>query len=985
MKIQKRFVALLICAVLAVLSIVALTGCGDCDHEWGEWITTADATCYGEGEAYRVCAKDSTHVETKTLEKKEHTYGEFVSTGVPTCTEAGLLTATCTNSFCGDTKVVLDPAKGHTFTTYQPKDATCDAPSCEVATCDSGCGATDVRAVENATPALGHSFNDDKICETCGDYDEFIAQYDISEEGSSVTATIYDTGKMFNKTKKKLMIIITGSGSVKNDPTTPMPWAKDYADLIVEAKIADGIVSLANEIFLDHDELVTVTLPEGLLAISHGVFNGCSELTEVTVPASVQVIGKLAFAGCTKLTSVTFAEGSQLASIWAAAFEDCRRITELALPDSLKELNENAFLNCSTLATVTVPEDIEYVAANAFDGTVVALTEYEGAAYLALGENPYAILLHTLKDAESCVIHKDTVMLATYAFNGADLTSISVEADNTVFTSSGNCVMVGSELVVGIKTSVIPDTVDTIGMYAFLGCEGLTELTIPEGVRTIETYAFAECTKLTEVVIPETVELISSGAFYGCTSLESITLPFTGSDRDGSLSNNLAWIFGAGVDSLPASLKSVTLDGTTEIAAGAFEGCATIKEITIPETVTVIGKAAFSGCVSLTTVNASSLESWLGIEFKDYLSNPITYSKSLTVNGAELTELVIPEGITEIKFAAFAGFKALTSITLPAGLEIIGTAAFKDCSALTTIVIPAGVTEISDSAFSGCTALSSVTLSNSLTAIAPNVFNSCANLLTVNIPASVQYIDTTAFIGCTRLTAVTVDAENANYLSFDGIVYDKASYDIVFIPAAIAGELELLDGLTAIGATTLGKLPYVDTLTIPASVTTVAKGALSGLTKLKTLVTPFVGASVDNEADNSIGFMFGTVPSTLTSVKVTAGTKIADEAFAGCTSIVSISLPEGVTSIGAKAFSGCTSLTTVFLPASVTAIEGSAFESCTKFNTIYYYGTADDFAALTVDNVYFKAAKVYFFNESYTAGGDGTNWYFDQDGDIVLW
>jgi len=982
MKIQKRFGAVLLCLVLLVCSVVILTSCGDCEHEWSEWTVTKDPTCFSEGEAYRVCALDKTHVETKKLDKTAHSFTSYTVVGEPTCTDTGLKTARCANVGCTAVDTKLIPAKGHTFTDYVPTPATCTTPSAEIAVCDEGCGATDRREVANAEPALEHDFGDDKICKRCHEFDEYIAQYDVSAEGSSVIATIYDTGEMFNKKNKKLEIIITGYGDMAEGT---MPWKKAYGDLIVKATVMPGVSSLADGVFAEHDELVEAYLPDGIANIPENAFSECSELVSIEIPASVTEIRKLSFFDCSKLVTVTFAEGSELNSIWAAAFEDCKKLASITLPSSVLAINDNAFLDCKALEEVVIPEGIVSVSSSAFDGTAVATTEYEGARYLAIGENTYAILLNLVSGAESCKVNAGTTILASGAFEGSSLTALTADEGSVKYTAEGNCLIYGETLVIGIKTSVIPASITTIAPYAFAGCNGLTEITFPENVKFIAKGAFAGCKGLTSIVIPATVEEIGNAAFYGCDAVKSATITFTGATANGEYSTNFYWIFGNDASAVPVSLKTVTIVGADTIATHAFDGCNGITTVVIPATVTKIGTAAFTGCTALTKVEITDLTAWCSIDFADYLANPLNYSKALYLNGELITELVIPEGTTDVKFASFAGCTSITSITLPESLERISAAAFKDCSGITEIVIKDGVTVVEALAFANCKSLATVTLPATLTNIEANVFNGCQAIKTIYIPKTVESIDVSAFIGCIRLATVVVDAENENYVSADGIVYDKATKEIVFVPHAISGNVTILDGVTKILANHFASAHYVDTLIIPASVTEIEAGALSGLTTVKSITVPFIGGSLDDEVNNSIAYVFGKIPASLSSITVIGGTKVAKGAFEGCEGLTSVKLPEGIVAIEDDAFKGCISLTTVFLPKSAVTIGSEAFSDTKKLHTIYYLGTEAEFASLNVDNVYFKAAMVYTYDANPTEDGDGTNWYYGEDGEVVLW
>ncbi len=158
-----------------------------------------------------------------------------------------------------------------------------------------------------------------------------------------------------------------------------------------------------------------------------------------------------------------------------------------------------------------------------------------------------------------------------------------------------------------------------------------------------------------------------------------------------------------------SGLTSITIpESVTSIGYRAFYGCGGLTSITIPEGVTSIGSDAFSGCSGLKRVNISNLSAWCSIEYGDMGSNPLFYAQHLYLNGEEVRDLVIPEGVTSIGQSAFSGCSGLTSITIPASVTSIDEYAFVNCSGLTSITIPEGVTSIGRDAFYYCEALKDV-------------------------------------------------------------------------------------------------------------------------------------------------------------------------------------------------------------------------------------------------------------------------------------
>ena len=215
------------------------------------------------------------------------------------------------------------------------------------------------------------------------------------------------------------------------------------------------------------------------------------------------------------------------------------------------------------------------------------------------------------------------------------------------------------------------------------------------------------------------------------------------------------------------------------------------------------------------------------------------------------------------------------------------------------------VTSIEHDAFYGCTGLTSVTIPNSVTSIGDTAFGKCSGLTgTLIIPNSVTSIGTHPFASCTGITEINVVADNPNYISIDGILYNKSKDTLIGYPAGIAGSF-----------------------TIPNSVTSIGECAFYGCTRLTSVTIPNSVKSIGEQA-----FYYCT---NLSSVTIPNYVKsIGEYAFFGCTSLSSITIPNSVTSIDDYAFYGCSGLTSITIPNSVTIIEHGAFHSCSGLTSI---------------------------------------------------
>lgn len=199
-----------------------------------------------------------------------------------------------------------------------------------------------------------------------------------------------------------------------------------------------------------------------------------------------------------------------------------------------------------------------------------------------------------------------------------------------------------------------------------------------------------------------------------------------------------ATTIGEGAFSYCKSLTSITIpNNVTSIGGRAFEYCTSLPSIVIPNSVESIELMAFSGCNSLTSVYyLGDIVSWCEITFNGSSANPLEYAHNLYINNTLVTEITIPNTVTQIKAYTFDGWNG-TSITIPNGVTAIGEGSFYGCSGLTSVTIPDSVTNIGGKAFMRCTGLTSVTIGSGITSI-----------------------EGQGFIGCTGLTSITITAIN---------------------------------------------------------------------------------------------------------------------------------------------------------------------------------------------------------------------------------
>ena len=388
----------------------------------------------------------------------------------------------------------------------------------------------------------------------------------------------------------------------------------------------------------------------------------------------------------------------ELTTIGDYAFSWYDSLTSVTIPDSVTTIGDWAFYGCDSLTSVTIGDSL----------TTIGEAAFGGCSNLAEFKGKFAA------DGGRCLI-KDNTLIA-YA-----------EASGTTYT--------------------IPDSVTTIGDYAFNSCYNLTSVTISDSVTTIGDWAFYGCDSLTSVTIGDSLTTIGEAAFGGCSNLAEFKGKFA-------------------ADGGRCLIKDNTLIAYAEASGTTY---------TIPDSVTTIGDYAFNSCYNLTSVTISDSVTTIG-EYAFY-------------NCESLTSVTIGDSVTTIGGWAFSGCSILTSVTIPDSVTTIGDAAFYDCPSLRSVTIGNSVTTIGVSAFADCRSLTSVTIGDSVTLIGDYAFGSCSSLTSVTIGDSVTTIEAEAFYSCNSLTSVYCKATTppkgindvyGGWRAFD----DNASGRKIYVPAA---------------------------------------------------------------------------------------------------------------------------------------------------------------------------------------------------------
>ncbi len=592
------------------------------------------------------------------------------------------------------------------------------------------------------------------------------------------------------------------------------------------------------------DELQYFT---GLTSIEENAFMFCNSLTSVTLPNAVTSIGSYAFAYCISLTSVS-------------------------LPNSLTTIGDFAFTNATSLSTIELPLSLMGIGMRAFDNCGLVSVVIP-ASVMGIGINPF-----------------------TYC---SSLTSITVDGPSNVFYTPNDNALVNSQtqtLVTGLSTTIIPNTVTTIGAFAFDGCINLTSITIPNSVTYIDNLAFHYCIGLTSITV------------------EATTPPTLGND-----------VFQAIPVDIPVYVPCESLDAyqdynNTGSPWGGFTNIKTLNEH-FPWTEDFENYAGLNN----NNTNYNTMPScWSSIHGANPAQNyydryPSVYTYSNYAHSGSNFIFFADNYNTDYthsdQYAILPSVENVNQMTLSLyALKEYRTAYFEvgvmtdpdDASTFTMVGSATATTTHTLYSFSFANytgtgtyiairmpkatngnnrgvCIDDVTLDHVITFADPAVKAICVQNWDTNGDGELSYIEAAA------VTSLGQVFQNA---------FQEEGTNVTF------NELQYFTGLTSIGANAFAGCWRLTSVTLPPTVTTIGSNAF-------TMCSGLASSPITNHV-----------------------TEIGDYAFNYCYSLTEIELPSSVTSIGNRAFDRCYYLTSVVIPASVTSIGINPFSGCTRLASI---------------------------------------------------
>lgn len=606
-------------------------------------------------------------------------------------------------------------------------------------------------------------------------------------------------------------------------------------DLTLPTKLGGYTVTAIGNHAFSYSSITKLTIPETITIIGYCAFKSSSGLKTVTIPSSVKNTGEYAFSECYTLTDVVIKNGVE--TIGYGSFSWCNSLTNITLPNSITTIDSGAFISCKNLENISYPDSVTFVGFDTLTNTA---------------------------------FYNNTVNWeGDYLYNNKHLISVKTSFSGNATIKNGTKTIAGNAFAYcnNLTGVTIPNGVVSIGIQAFRGCSKLKSITIPNTVKHIDDLVFYECTSLKSIVIPNSVTHLGDGVFEYCYNLESATLSSNITKIGDNFFNCCRKLTAITIPSSVTnigdfafyyceSLTSIVIpDKVTSIGESALGSCKALKNVTIGKSVKYIGDWAFWGSNYIENLYIKDLAAWCNIEFvvanpNQPGSNPIGFIDNLYINGVLTTDIVIPEGTTQISERAFERCTCITSVSIPKSVKSIGENTFTECINLTNFTVNNN--------------------NNYYSSIDGVLFNKAKTDLII-YPAGKLATDYTVPNGVKTIKHYAF-YKNKNILNLtipDSVVEIK---EWAFAQTNI-GSVKIGNGVITIGERAFEQCTNLSNVTLGNKLNHIGSGAFSLCFKIKSII----------------------IPDSVTS--------IGDAAFSSCNNLKDISISKNITSLGFSVFS----------------------------------------------------------------------------------
>lgn len=660
--------------------------------------------------------------------------------------------------------------------------------------------------------------------------------------------------------------------------------------------------------------------------------------------------------------------GYPVTAIAEKAFQLNKTVRSFTIGSKIRSIGSCAFARCASLTNIYVDRANPYY--QSIDGVLYS------------GDGKTLLSYPTAKAYSSYPVASGTETIGEYAF----------------FHSK-------------VQTVFLPDTVSTIGDYAFYYASELSSINFPTALTSIGDSAFFACQSLTAVDIPATITQIGPSAWAACTSLPAITVAaenpnYTAVDgvlytKDMTVLKVYPYAKSGVTFTVPDSVVELeayafaytgmqSIDGCASLRAigdSAFYSCTALKSLPDAPKLETIGERAFYSCKALTSLSfpdsmrsigeyafawctaVKTFDSGNGLQETGKYS--VYYCTALTTvrlgsgmktigeytfyKCSRLANVDFGTSVREIGSCAFGGCSKITEIVLPDSVELVESAAFNSCSTAKMLVLSQNLREIGARAFMGLKGISTLTIPDSVQKIGNSAFNGLSNLLELHLSAKTQEYGSGVFSSASKLPRVELPESCVAYATVDGVLYDKAVTHLLVYPAGRPDvSYETPDTVRTVGSYAFHSCKYLENI------------RLTGVEKLEERAFSTAKALKHIDLANSVQLIDTYACANLSTLTYLTGTgalrAIGANAFSS-TGLEFVTLP-AIELLGQYAFSFCKDMKRCVIGSTVQSIYASAFNYCKGMHEAYFLGDRPDsvganiFAKTASDfTIYYDAAK----------------------------
>ncbi|MDE7158671.1 MAG: leucine-rich repeat domain-containing protein, partial [Clostridiales bacterium] len=597
---------------------------------FGEWVTTVEPTCEGEGQQMRVSLTDFNVFETRTIPATGHTWGEWEQETAPTCIVDGVKKRLC--SVCDNYDYEPISALGHDWGEWGTgKAATCLSGGYNVRVCTRDEKHLDIEAVE----ALGHDWGEWVVslaptCTQVGSEVHYCRNDNAHKQMRVLTALGHDWHEAVVTKEPTCTAAGKTTQFCRNDSshtvTAEIPALEhDWSEWVLTKEPTETETGVERRYCANdstHPETRTLSFlgTKGLKYTLNEeetsyIVSGpsYSSMKELYIPGNheglpVLEIADNAFKGYTALTQVVFGghtigTASRIEKIGAGAFANSSSLEYFGIPRTVKEIGAQAFAQ-SGMKLFRIPEDVQSVGAGAFSGW----TEEQSIFVAGFASQAEADEAWGAEWRSGC-----NAVITYETGEEDDYTVVRISNYEANFRARNKENLSGVITIPAVAKGYLIKEIVTSG---FASCSNITGIVVEGNIlEKVRNGAFANCGALESVQLPESVKEIGANAFRLCASLNSVRIP----------------------------------EGVTSIGVFAFVGCTSLMNITLPASLTSIGKGAFEGWTAEQTIvvrgyaNEAEADAVLGTAWREGCNATIIYE----------LEQYLPEGTTEVEAEQF--------------------------------------------------------------------------------------------------------------------------------------------------------------------------------------------------------------------------------------------------------------------------------------------------------------------------------------------